>query len=182
MGYISGYQPFPKTRYPHPLTDAAIPRAKPADKPQKLADGGGLSLLVTVASAKSWRWKYRVAGKEKLLTFGLYPDVSLAMAREAREDARRLLASAVDPSEQRKAASATKAADLVESFEVIAREWLAGSPWVAGYQKKVAAWFEKDVFPFIGARRAADLKASDFLQVARRMEAREAFESAHRIM
>jgi integrase len=165
-----------------PLTDAAIRRAKPADKPQKLADGGGLFLLITVAGAKSWRWKYRVAGREKLLTLGLYPDVSLAMAREAREDARRLLASGVDPSEQRKAAAATKAADLVESFEVIAREWLAGRPWVPGYQKKVEAWFEKDVFPFVGSRRAAELKASDFLQVARRMEARDAFESAHRIM
>lgn len=67
-------------------------------------------------------------------------------------------------------------------FEVIAREWLAGRSWVQGYQKKVAAWFEKDAPPFIGARRAAELKASDFLQVARRKKAREAFESAHRIM
>jgi integrase len=165
-----------------PLTDAAIRRANPAEKPQKLADGGGLFLLITVAGAKSWRWKYRVAGKEKLLTLGLYPDVSLAKAREGREDARRLLASGVDPSEQRKAADAAKAADLVESFEVITREWLAGRPWVPGYHKKVAAWFEKDVFPFLGSRRAADLKTSDFLQVARRMEARDAFESAHRIM
>ncbi len=70
-----------------PLTDAAIRRAKPAAKPQKLADGGGLFLFITVAGAKSWRWKYRVAGKEKLLTLGLYPDVTLAKAREAREDA-----------------------------------------------------------------------------------------------
>ncbi|MEN5069346.1 integrase arm-type DNA-binding domain-containing protein [Stenotrophomonas sp. TWI1183] len=165
-----------------PLTDAAIRRAKPVDKPQKLADGGGLFLFIPIAGNKSWRWKHRVIGKEKLLTLGLYPKVSLAKAREAREDAHRLLASGVDSSEQRKAAAATKAADLVESFEVIAREWLAGRPWVPGYQKKVAAWFEKDVFPFLGSRRAADLKASDFLHVARRMEAREAFESAHRLM
>lgn len=165
-----------------PLTDAAIRRAKPADKPQKLADGGGLFLLITVAGAKSWRWKYRVAGKEKLLTLGLYPDVSLAKAREAREDARRLLASGVDPSEHRKAATASRAVADGESFEVITREWLAGRPWVPAYGKKVIAWFEKDVFPYIGARRARDLKASDFLHVARRMEAREAFESAHRVM
>ncbi|WP_246333470.1 Arm DNA-binding domain-containing protein [Stenotrophomonas tumulicola] len=75
-----------------PLTDAAIRRAKPAAKPQKLADGGGLFLFITVAGAKSWCWKYRSGGKEKLLTLHLYPDVSLAKAREAREDARRLLA------------------------------------------------------------------------------------------
>ncbi|WP_425532972.1 Arm DNA-binding domain-containing protein [Stenotrophomonas rhizophila] len=80
-----------------PLTDVAIRRAKPYDKPQKLADGGGLYLLITRAGAKSWRWKHRVAGKEKLLTLGLYPEVTLAMARDAREDARRLLRSGVDP-------------------------------------------------------------------------------------
>jgi len=165
-----------------PLTDAAIRRAKPADKPLKLADGGGLFLLITVAGAKSWRWKYRVAGKEKLLTLGLYPDVSLAKAREAREDGRRLLASGVDPSEHRKAATTSRAVADGDSFEVITREWLAGRPWVPAYGKKVIAGFEKDVFPYIGARRAADLKASDFLQVARRMESRAAFESAHRVM
>lgn len=165
-----------------PLTDAAIRRAKPAAKPQKLADGGGLFLFITVAGAKSWRWKYRVAGKEKLLTLGLYPDVTLAKAREAREDARRLLASGVDPSEQRKATTAARTTADGEAFEVVAREWLASRPWVPNYRKKVAAWFEKDVFPFIGSRRAVELKASDFLQVARRMEARDAFESAHRVM
>ncbi|MDX3932712.1 MAG: integrase arm-type DNA-binding domain-containing protein [Stenotrophomonas sp.] len=165
-----------------PLTDAAIRRAKPAAKPQKLADGGGLFLFITVAGAKSWRWKYRVAGKEKLLTLGLYPDVTLAKAREAREDARRLLASGVDPSEQRKATTAARTTADGEAFEVVAREWLSSRPWVPNYRKKVAAWFEKDVFPFIGSRRAVELKASDFLAVARRMEAREAFESAHRVM
>lgn len=112
---------------------------------------------------------------------GIYPDVRLAKAREAREDARRLLASGVDPSEHRKAATAPRAVADGESFEVITRAWLAGRAWVPAYGKKVIAWFEK-VFPYIGARRAGDLKASDFLQVARRMEARAAFESAHRVM
>ncbi len=88
----------------------------------------------------------------------------------------------MDPSEHRKAATASRAAVDGESFEVITREWLAGRPWVPAYDKKVIAWFEKDVFPYIGARRASDLKASDFLQVARRIEARAAFESAHRVM
>lgn len=64
-----------------PLTDAAIRRAKPSDKPQKITDGGGLYLYLTPTGARSWRWKYRVAGKEKLLSIGLYPDISLARAR-----------------------------------------------------------------------------------------------------
>ncbi|WP_315388756.1 integrase arm-type DNA-binding domain-containing protein [uncultured Stenotrophomonas sp.] len=165
-----------------PLTDVAIRRAKPSDKPQKLADGGGLYLLITTAGAKSWRWKYRVAGKEKLLTLGLYPDVTLACAREARDDARRLLRSGVDPGLQRKSVAACPAGIPVDSFESITREWLRGRQWVPGYEKKVVAWFENDVFPAIGARRAVDLKASDFLAIARKMEAREAFESAHRVM
>ncbi|OEZ02338.1 MULTISPECIES: integrase arm-type DNA-binding domain-containing protein [Stenotrophomonas] len=165
-----------------PLTDVAIRRAKPSDKPQKLADGGGLYLLITTAGAKSWRWKYRVAGKEKLLTLGLYPDVTLASAREARDDARRLLRSGLDPGLQRKAVAASPAGIPVDSFESITREWLRGRQWVPGYERKVVAWFENDVFPAIGARRAADLKASDFLAIARKMEAREAFESAHRVM
>ncbi|WP_329851086.1 Arm DNA-binding domain-containing protein [Stenotrophomonas pavanii] len=80
-----------------PLADLAIRRAKPADKPQKLSDAGGLYLYVTVAGAKSWRWKYRFGGKEKVLALGLYPDVSLASARDARDDARRLLAQRGGP-------------------------------------------------------------------------------------
>lgn len=165
-----------------PLTDVAIRRAKPSAKPQKLADGGGLYLLITTAGAKSWRWKYRVAGKEKLLTLGLYPDVSLAMARDAREDARRLLRRGIDPGQQRKAATASPSGAPEDCFETITREWLRGRPWAPGYQKKVEAWFENDVFPAIGVRRAVELRASDFLTIARRMEERKAFESAHRVM
>jgi len=165
-----------------PLTDVAIRRAKPSDKPQKLTDGGGLFLFLTTAGAKSWRWKYRVAGKEKLLVIGLYRDVTLAMARAARDDARRLLAGGVDPGVQRKAVATARAGIDPDNFEVIAREWLRGRQWVPGYKKKVEAWFENDVFPTIGARRAVELRASDFLAIARKMEERQAFESAHRVM
>lgn len=157
-----------------PLTDVAIRRVKPAAKPLKLGDSGGLYLYITTAGSKSWRWKYRFSGKEKLLTLGLYPDVGLAAARGLREDARRLLADGVDPSEQRKAATAAPASFPGDSFEVIAREWLRGRPWVEAHRRKVVAWFENDVFPFIGDRPAGELKASDFLQVARRIEARRA--------
>jgi len=166
-----------------PLTDLAIRRAKPADKPQKLSDAGGLYLYVTVAGAKSWRWKYRLGGKEKVLALGLYPEVSLASARDARDDARRLLRAGVDPGEQKKAAATAAVVDAASSFEAIAREWPAARPWVPNYSKKVEAWFDNDVPPPpIGKLRAADLKASDFLKIARKMEARQAFESAHRVM
>jgi hypothetical protein len=126
-----------------PLTDVAIRRAKPADKPQKLSDAGGLYLYITMAGAKSWRWKYRFGGKEKVLALGLYPDVSLANARDARDDARRLLRGGVDPGEQKKAAATAAVVDAASGFEAIAREWLATRPWVPTYSRKVEAWFER---------------------------------------
>ncbi|MGW8174611.1 MAG: tyrosine-type recombinase/integrase [Stenotrophomonas sp.] len=165
-----------------PLTDAAIRRAKPAEKPQKLTDGGGLYLYITTAGARSWRWKYRIAGKEKLLSIGLYPDVSLARAREARDDARRLLARGVDPGAQKRAAALAHAELGSDNFEAIANEWMATRPWVLGYKTKVEAWLKNDVHPWIGSRSVSDLTAPDFLRVARRIEDRGAIESAHRIM
>lgn len=167
-----------------PLTDAAIRRAKPSDKPQKITDGGGLYLYLylTLTGARSWRWKYRIAGKEKLLSIGLYPDVSLARAREARDEARRLLARGVDPGAQKKAAALAHSALGSDSFETIANEWLATRPWVPNYAEKVEAWMKNDVFPWVGSRSVGELSAPDFLRVARRIEDRGAIESAHRIM
>lgn len=182
-GYIKGYPTEPTEAIPPmPLTDAAIRRAKPSDKPQKITDGGGLYLYLTPTGARSWRWKYRIAGKEKLLSIGLYPDVSLARAREARDEARRLLARGVDPGAQKKAAALAHSALGSDSFETIANEWLATRPWVPSYAEKVEAWMKNDVFPWIGSRSVADLTAPDFLRLARRIEERGAIESAHRIM
>ena len=86
-----------------PLTDRAIKNAKPDKKPQRLFDGGGLYLEIAPAGGRWWRFKYRFGGKEKRLSLGVYPDVSLADARGRREAARKLLAAKIDPSEQRKA-------------------------------------------------------------------------------
>ena len=108
-----------------PLSDAAIRRAKPADKPQKLSYGGGLYLLVQPTGGRYWRLKYRFGGKEKLLSLGTYPDTGLADAREGRSQARKLLAAGIDPSEQRKAAKAAGVERTANSFAVIAEEWLA---------------------------------------------------------
>ncbi len=165
-----------------PLSDLAIRRAKPADRKQKLSDGGGMYLLVAPNGGRYWRLKYRVGGKEKVLALGTYPDVPLAAARQRRDEARHLLAQGIDPGQQKKAAAAARAELGANTFEVIAREWLGKRDWVDGYRVKVVAWFDNDVFPWIGSRAATELEAPDFLSVARRVEKRGAFESAHRIM
>jgi integrase len=166
-----------------PLTDIAIRKAKPIDKTQRLYDERGLYLEVAPAptGSKLWRLKYRFDGKEKRLALGAYPDTTLADARNRRDEARRLLASGVDPNANRKAAKAARAAAVTNSFEVVAREWLAKQAFVPGYSTKVSAWFEKNVFPWIGARPVSELTGPEFLKVLRRVEDRGAFESAHRI-
>lgn len=165
-----------------PLTDIAVRTAKPTDKPQKLFDGGGLFLLANPNGAKYWRWKYRHLGKEKLLAAGVYPDVTLRQARAKRDEWRSLLASGVDPGETRRAQRTAVEERSANSFEVVAREWLAKRDWVPKYRVKVEAWFANDVFPWIGGRPVEELGAPDFLAMLRRVEKRGALESAHRIM
>ena len=166
------------------LSDTAIRKSKPADKPQKLRDGGGLYLLLRPDGARWWRWDYRrpITGKRNTLSLGTYPDTGLADARQRRDSARKLLAAGVDPGEHRKAEKAAGAERAANSFEVVAREWLGKRDWVASYSVKVTAWMENDVFPWIGGRPVAELSAPEFLSVARRIEGRGAIESAHRIL
>lgn len=165
-----------------PLTDTAIRKSKPTGKTQRLVDGGGLYLEISPAGGKWWRLKYRVLGKEKRLSLGTYPDTGLADARAKRDAARKLLAVGVDPGEHRKATKAAGEERAGNSFEVVAREWLGKRDWVDSYKVKVTAWFDNDVFPWIGSRPVAGLTAPDFLRVARRIEDRGAIESAHRIL
>src|SRR3569832_1113982 len=106
-----------------PLSDTKIQKAKPKDKRYKLADEKGLFLQVTPCVGKWWRWKYRFDGKENQLSLGIYPDVSLKVARERRDEARKLLVDDIDPSQQRKAMKTARAGRTANSFEVIAREW-----------------------------------------------------------
>jgi integrase len=137
---------------------------------------------LTPQGGKLFRLKYRFGGKEKRLSLGTYPDTSLDAACKKGDAARTLLARGIDPSAHRKAEKAAGAERAANSFEVVAREWLGKRTWVAGYKVKVVAWFEHDVFPWIGNRPIAELNARDFLGVAQRIEARGAYESAHRIM
>ena len=122
-----------------PLSDTAIRKAKPADKTQRLFDGGGLYLEITPAGGKLWRQKYRFGGKEKRLAHGTYPEVSLAEARERRDNARRLLAAGTDPGEHRKAEKQAGEDRAANSFEAVAREWFGkfAPNWAASHAGKI---------------------------------------------
>lgn len=165
-----------------PLSDTAVRSAKPQENQYKLFDGGGLFLLVTPQGGKLWRCKYRYDDKEKLLTFGTYPEVSLADARRRRDDARRQIASGIDPGAVRKAQKQAETEET-ETFEVIAREWHAKfeQTWTSGHAITIMSRLERDLFPWIGKRPIAEIKAPELLTVLRRVESRGALESAHRI-
>lgn len=166
------------------LTDTAIRKTKPTDKPFKVADEKGLFLLVAPTGGKLWRMKYRFEGKEKLLSFGPYPDMPLIRAREKRDEARKLLADGIDPGEHLKAVKATKTERAANSFEVVAREWYGKySPnWAEHHGDRILRRFERDIFPWIGGRPIAEVKAPELLAVVRRIESRGALETAHRAL
>lgn len=165
-----------------PLTDTAIRNAKPSNKKSKLFDGGGLFLLVTPSGGKWWRLKYRCGGKEKLLSLGTYPEVSLKDARERREEARKKIANGVDPSEAKKAAKREAAIANASTFEIVAREWMANraETVATGQQVKTLARMENDVFPWLGKRPLSEIDAPEILVVLRRIDSRGARYTAHR--
>jgi integrase len=164
-----------------PLTDIKIKQAKPKEKSYKISDERGLYLEVAPAGGKWWRLKYRIDGKEKRLSLGVYPDVSLALARERRDDARKLIANGIDPSSNRKATKLARAESNANSFEVVAREWF--EKWkttkAENHSDKVIRRLERDVFPWLGSRPIADIKPPELLTVLRRIEER-VVETAHR--
>lgn len=167
-----------------PLTDTAIRNAKPSDKAKRMFDSRGLYLEISPRGGKWWRLKYRFAGKEKRLSLGVYPDVSLKMARERRDEARKLLANEVDPSENRKAIKAARDERSANSFEVIGREWFTKhSPnWSANHADRIIRRLERDIFPWIGGKPIAGIAAPELLDVVRRIEKRGALETAHRAL
>lgn len=132
------------------LTELEIKKAKTTSNPYKLADGGGMFLLIHKNGGKYWRMDYRFNGTRKTLALGVYPDVSLADARNRRDDARKLLANGVDPSEVKKAQAASIVANTENSFEAIAREWFNRHAlnWKEGHSCKIIARLEKDIFPW----------------------------------
>jgi integrase len=165
-----------------PLTDIKVRSTKPRDKTYKLFDSGGLYLEVSTSGSRYWRWKYRFAGKEKRLAFGVYPDITLKAARDKRDTARQQLANGVDPGEARKAERVAQAG--AESFETIAREWHArfSTGWVGSHGDRILRRFENDVFPWLGKHPIAEIKATELLAVLRRIESRGALETTHRAL
>ena len=165
-----------------PLSDVQVKNAKPRDSEYKLGDGGGMYLLVTVSGGKLWNMKYRYADKEKRLSFGAYPAVSLAEARQRREDAKKLLANGVDPSEVKKAQKSAQGEQNANTFEVIAREWFNkfAPGWAASHSEKILARLENDLFPWMGNRPISEIKAPELLAALRRVESRGALDTAHR--
>ncbi|WP_328805480.1 phage integrase central domain-containing protein [Sphingomonas albertensis] len=165
------------------LTELRCRQARAAEKSYKLSDGRGLHLFVTTTGFRSWRWKYRIAGKEKLLVLGSYPDVSLALAREHRDAASRLLKAGTDPSVDRKQAAAVRHIEHATTFEAVAREWHAQqlSSWVAVHAADVLNSLEKDVFPYIGSTPVAAVTSPMVLQLVRRIEERPSVETARRV-
>jgi integrase len=165
------------------LTDVQVRKAKPALKPVRLFDGGGLYVEISPAGGKLWRYKYRFAKKEKLLSLGTYPDVGLAEARRKHQDARKLLAAGVDPGEARKAQKSASVVAASNSFEVLTREWHATVHVLevsSGHAARTLTRFEQDIFPWMGGDPIDQLLAPKLLQVLRRIEARGAVETAHR--
>jgi hypothetical protein len=175
-----------------PLTDMTIRIAKPKEKLYKMFDGDGLYLLVAplkeIGSTKSrggkwWRFKYHFGGKEKLMSFGTYPEVPLSLARERRIAARRLLAQGVDPLEEKKAVK------VVESgagcFEAVAREWhtkFTKVEWSEVHSKNILSRLEKNVFPWIGDRPVGEITAPEIIKMFRVVENRGHLETLHRTL
>jgi integrase len=164
------------------LSDIKIRTSKPSNKQKKLFDSDGLFLLVSPQGGKYFRFKYRFDGKEKLLALGTYPEISLADARQRRDEARRQVAHGIDPGAVRKAMKQAET-ESTETFEVIAREWHAKftPSWTSGHANTIMSRLDRDLFPWIGARPINEIKAPELLTVLRRVEARGALESAHRI-
>ena len=166
------------------LADTFVKHVKHSGKSagDKYTDGGAMYLLVR-AGGKYWRMDYTFAGKRKTLALGVYPAVSLAKARQRRDKARELLADGIDPSTAKREEKQATAAAAANTFEAVALAWLdkTAAERIASTQDKITNWLEKDVFPFIGSMPISTIGPRDVLAAVRKMEARGAIDSAHRL-
>jgi integrase len=166
-----------------PLTDASIRTKKPGSKPIKMADGGGLYLLMNPNGSRWWRLDYRFGGKRKTLSMGVYPDTGLADARAKRDSARKLLAAGSDPGLQRKAAKMIGEERAANSFEVVAREWLAvkAHEWTVRQHDKERDRLQNHAFPWIGKLPVTEIGVAEIRPLLDRIAKRGHLEQAHRL-
>ena len=158
------------------LTDTGIKKAKPKEKAYSLNDSGGLYLWITPAGGRLWRWAYRFDRKEKLMSLGKYPVVSLAMARQRHIEARKLLATGIDPMAQRKAEKTAEKAAVENSFQSITAQWL--EHWQEGKSPRhvdsVRRRMAADILPCLGARPIAEIEAPELVAMANAIQDRGA--------
>jgi integrase len=162
-----------------PLTDIQIKKLKPADKPQRVYDGGGLYLEVSPAGGKLWRYKYRFGGRYKVLSIGKYPHITLSEARDKHQEARKQLENGIDPSAAKKAAKLKR----TNAFGVVAEEWYHNKRggWSENYAKDTWNRLEKNVLPWLKDRPVDEISTAELLRILRKIEARGAVESAYRV-
>ena len=166
-----------------PLSDTAVRNSKPKEKPYKLTDSEGLYLLIS-STGKYWRFDYRFLGKRKTLAAGVYPDTSLADARERRSQARKLLANGKDPGEVKQTQKQTAKLLASNTFEAVAREWheKQSTKWVPKNAARTLSLQVRDIFPFIGKTPIAQITAANLLETVQKIEKRGNIETAHRAM
>ncbi len=168
-----------------PLTLAEIRRAQPQDRSYKLTDGKGLTLLITPNGGRWWRLRYRIGGKERMLSLGTFPEVGLAEARQRRDDARAMIKRGVDPSAVRKTARTSAGLeDGPGTFRAVAAEWIARREvvWAARTKGKVIERLNRHVYPYIGSRPIREIEPPEVLSVVRRCEGQGTGEIAHRLL
>lgn len=165
------------------LTIRELDCAKPKDKPYKLADGDGLYIEVMPNGARYWRLKYRFAGKEKRLAFGVYPEVRPPEARRRARDARELIRAGTDPGEAKRATRRNAVLASASTFEIVAREWLESRNGriEPKQQEKTLSRMVNDVFPWLGRRPISEIDAPEVLVVLRRIDNRGARYTAHKV-
>ena len=166
------------------LTNIKITNAKPRDKSYKLSDSGSLHILIMTSGSKSWRFSYRFEGKQKIHTIGLYPCVTLAEAREARDKAKKLLAQGLDPNEIKKDKLRQDKKEAANTFESVAVEWYEKHKvkWVKKTADRTMSMLKRYIFPFIGSIAMTKLKPAELLNAIQKIESRGNIETAHRAL
>lgn len=166
------------------LTEIAIKALKPASKEQKVYDAGGLYLAVSPSGTKTWRLKYRVLGKEKKLTLGIYPMLTLKEARFKRDDARKLIADGADPAAEKKTKKRLAAFNAANTFKTVAEEWHENNKtkWTPRHADVLMRRLELHIFPDLGNRPIKDIKPLELLETLRKVEKRDATHLAHRLL